>query len=95
MRRRIAWSEGGEPGTWWQPKGAKKPFVACPHCGGTLLGDDAPHTIEDNGNVNASLVCRHPGCTFHEFVTLWGWKCECHVQPPYGFVISADCPYHD
>ena len=94
-RRRLRQDEGLEPGTWWLPTGAIKPYIACPRCGGTLLGDDAPHTISDSGDVNASVVCRHPGCDFHEFVTLWGWDCECHYQSPYGFVIAAGCEYHD
>jgi len=62
------------PGSWWLPLGAQKPYIACPLCGGTLLGDKVTHVVSDSGEVNASVVCRHPGCNFHKYITLSGWK---------------------
>lgn len=32
------------------------------------------HTIDENGNVHASVICPHEGCDFHEFVRLAGWS---------------------
>jgi hypothetical protein len=32
------------------------------------------HYISRNGDVNNSVVCRHPGCTFHAFMKLIEWK---------------------
>jgi len=62
-------------GVWELYPDCKKPVMSCPTCGGLNLGDDATHRIEDNGDVNASVICAH-GCGFHKFVTLEGWKCE-------------------
>lgn len=58
---------------WIFPHCGIKPIVFCPKCGGGLLGDDAPHGVKENGDVYQSLVCRHPGCDFHAFVTLENW----------------------
>lgn len=66
-------SDHGEPGTWFLPVGWSKPIIACPDCGGALLGNEAPHRISRNGDVNNSIVCGHPGCTFHAFVRLIQW----------------------
>lgn len=62
-----------EPGTWEIPPDFTKPIVSCPKCGGLNLGDDAPHHVEPNGDVNASLICAH-GCGFHAFITLERWN---------------------
>lgn len=61
------------PGTWWHPGGHRKPVISCPKCGLTSLGDVAPHTIEENGDVNASVICGREGCDFHEFIHLLDW----------------------
>lgn len=31
------------------------------------------HAISAEGQVQPSVVCRHPGCDFHEFVVLDNW----------------------
>lgn len=31
------------------------------------------HTIFANGNVHPSVICRTPGCQFHDFVVLREW----------------------
>lgn len=31
------------------------------------------HSISEAGQVHPSVVCRHPGCDFHEFVVLENW----------------------
>jgi hypothetical protein len=31
------------------------------------------HTIRADGHVHPSVVCRAPGCRFHDFVVLTGW----------------------
>lgn len=68
----LQYDEDLKPGTWWG-KHLDKPLVSCPTCGGTLLGPPAPHTVEPNGNVNASVVCPHDDCDFHEYVRLDDW----------------------
>ncbi len=59
---------------WYVVEGEKKPCIECPNCGGGLLGDNAPHSIDENGNVNASVVCTHKGCEFHANIQLIGWN---------------------
>lgn len=46
--------------------------VSCPSCGNpaSLVG----HTIARDGRVEPSLICPHPPCEFHEWVTLIGWN---------------------
>jgi len=41
-------------------------------CGNGHICSINNHTIEDNGDVNPSLVC--PKCEWHHFVTLVGWR---------------------
>lgn len=62
-----------EPGTWFLTFGERMPLIICPFCGGGLLGNDAPHEVLENGDVNASVVCGHPNCTFHDFIALKDW----------------------
>jgi hypothetical protein len=31
------------------------------------------HAVHSDGRVEPSVVCLHPGCSFHEFVRLKGW----------------------
>lgn len=73
-RLKIYPAAGGDCIGWFMPTNGKKPIICCPTCGGGLLGDDTPHEICENGDVNASVVCRHNGCDFHEFVNLVGWN---------------------
>ena len=44
----------------------------CPSCGHLFCLPD--HNINAVGSVSPSVVCPHPGCTFHEFVQLQGWS---------------------
>lgn len=71
------------PGTWsaavepvWDP-GTKEPRIVktaicvCPAC-------DRPfslvnHRISEQGRPSPSVVCPHPGCSYHEMVVLEGW----------------------
>lgn len=58
---------------WWVEK--FKPLIECPNCDATLLGDNAPHGVRENGEVYESVVCND--CEFHDFVKLENWnKCE-------------------
>lgn len=61
-------------GTWFTMPDEIKPLIACPKCDGWFLGDTATHSIEENGDVNASVVCPYEPCDFHEFVNLVGWS---------------------
>jgi hypothetical protein len=56
----------------WEPVLAA--LVKCPECNREVsLG---AYYIKDDGRVAPSLECPHLGCTFHDFVTLAGWKPE-------------------
>lgn len=46
--------------------------VWCPECGAEAGLHD--HTIADDGTVEPSVICPHPGCSFHEMVKLDGWQ---------------------
>ena len=59
---------------WFLPTNFTRPIITCPACKGSLLGDDAPHGIDEEGNVNASVVCEHPKCKFHAMVKLENWN---------------------
>lgn len=48
-----------------------KAEVTCSRGHGIALRD---HTIEADGRVIPSIVCRTPGCDFHEVVRLEGWR---------------------
>lgn len=39
------------------------------------------HRISEEGQVQPSVVCRHPGCDFHEFVVLDNWAHRRAVLP--------------
>ena len=46
-------------------------FCANGHATGFLPGGN--HHIEMRGIVIPSVICMHPGCTFHEIIRLEGW----------------------
>lgn len=72
-RTSIKKSNQSEAGTWEFWRGDMKlPVMYCPNCGEANLGNST-HTIEANGNVNASIVCANDKCDFHEFVKLEDW----------------------
>ncbi len=54
----------------WYMGTENAPTFRCPECKGS--GDLTAHTIDDNGEVNASVLC-HCG-KYHEFITLKDWK---------------------
>lgn len=35
---------------------------------------DTKHKIAQDGTVSPSVVCVRPGCKFHEFIRLLGWR---------------------
>lgn len=64
------------PGEWalWDPEGDGRWQVVttCGQCG-AVAGCLVKHSIEENGEVNASYVCSATGCGWHVFVRLDGW----------------------
>jgi hypothetical protein len=73
--------EGKAPPLHWTPchPSTQKRFKAdltCSHGHGLSLKG---HEIYADGRVRPSVVCRAPGCTFHEFVRLEGWTAG-HLQ---------------
>lgn len=54
---------------WSIVSGFRLPFIECPNCGQSLLGNST-HSISTNGDVNASVICP---CGFHKFVSLEKW----------------------
>lgn len=67
----------GDPATRvgvWRPvtvDGKPTAKVSCPGCGSVANLDN--FVIDENGIPDASLDCKHPGCTFHTTVVLMGW----------------------
>lgn len=59
--------------TWYRCEGRFPAIAECPKCSGGMLGPDAPHSIDIDGNVEASVVCARPGCDFHAYVKLEQW----------------------
>jgi hypothetical protein len=53
---------------------SKFPMIECPDCGSGILGDFAPHGIEESGRVYESVVCQNEGCNFHHHIRLEGWN---------------------
>lgn len=64
----------GEPGTWWPVVDARAErrtaSIFCPEC---KRGAHLNHDIAADGTVTPSVVCPHPGCTWHVMVKLAGW----------------------
>lgn len=65
------------PGTWWRSWAAAGWWVSicCPTCkkGLSIVRGNDGHKVSITGDVTPSIVCTHPGCTFHETVHLDGW----------------------
>jgi hypothetical protein len=61
---------------WERARGPKGPehltaLILCPVC--KQWGSLSRHDIAEDGTVKPSVVCSHPGCTFHEYIKLDGW----------------------
>jgi hypothetical protein len=68
--------EGSPPPLRWKASHPStirrfKAEVTCSRGHGITLRD---HTIEADGQVLPSIVCKRAGCTFHEVVRLEGWS---------------------
>ena len=64
-------------GTWkaaTAADGRRTAIAACPRCGEEASLHD--HEINLSGDVEPSLQCPYPGCSFHHHVTLEGWALE-------------------
>ncbi|MDC1268186.1 hypothetical protein N8Z76_00475 [Gammaproteobacteria bacterium] len=68
MRTEIQKGTLENPGEWQRQPGFRIPLITCPQCSGLNLGNST-HRVEENGDVNASMICGH-GCGFHEYVML-------------------------
>ncbi len=57
-------------GTWMRVRldGKTAVWIGCPACGQNALLD---HGVDENGDVNPSLVCDN--CGYHEYVHLVDW----------------------
>lgn len=47
-----------------------KATVTCTNGHGLVLKS---HSVDADGTVRPSVVCLHPGCDFHELITLNNW----------------------
>lgn len=78
MNMRV-FRKGQKKGEWrlltWG--GVTSAVIKCPLCG--FDGRLTSHTIKQNGDVNPSVVCPNEDCSFHEYITLEGWK-KCHKK---------------
>ena len=68
--------EGRPPKLHWKPSHPStikrfKAEVTCSRGHAIALRD---HTVEADGRVIPSIVCKTPGCDFHEIVRLDGWS---------------------
>ena len=68
------------PGTWdyldpWPGGPRDLAAVTCPN-GHLSRITGAVHVVDHEGLVFPSFVCRHDGCTFHDYVQLVGWDNE-------------------
>ena len=64
------------PAMHWKPCHPRtvrrfKAHMTCASGHSTVLKD---HAIRADGAVTPSVVCRAPGCQFHDFVVLAGWS---------------------
>jgi len=67
---------------WWPWRHARSPGDGTTHFDGasvTCGGCGTPfslarHTIAPDGTVSPSVVCPHPGCSWHVFLRLDGWR---------------------
>jgi hypothetical protein len=67
---------GKPPPLHWKPCHPRtahlfKAEITCEHGHGIVLGG---HEIRTDGSVDPSVVCKAPGCRFHTFVKLAGWR---------------------
>lgn len=80
---RAASEADAKPGQWWTNlAGVDRPrwvSIRCPQCerGLSIVRDyENPmgtHHVAVDGIVAPSVVCTHPGCTWHVFIRLEGW----------------------
>ena len=62
-------------GTWKGVKlsdGSRGASFTCPHCRQTASLID--HEIDENGDVNPSVVCPDRICEFHRYIRLLDWS---------------------
>ena len=75
-----------QPGHWrpWENKpGVKAAALTCIGCKRALFLDPSIHTILLDGMVTPSLVCTHPGCTWHVWIRLVDWvPAQAEKEPP-------------
>lgn len=57
--------------TYVPVSGNAKALLVCPDCGLRFSLDK--HTVQENGDVHASIVCPNADCKFHEWANLEGW----------------------
>jgi hypothetical protein len=69
--------DSNPPARWWRPVQPSGTWVSisCPTCGQglSIKRASAGHDVDVDGKVTPSVVCTHPGCTFHDMVVLEGW----------------------
>lgn len=70
----LTYSDEDRPGKWKGATrdGTRTALMSCPVCAG--VASLSNHTIDEAGKVSPSLVCPFRGCSFHDYVTLEGWK---------------------
>ena len=56
---------------YWKSSVGEKVTLVCPDCG---KGYDLDHDVAANGVVSPSVDCPAAACSFHDNVTLVGWR---------------------
>lgn len=59
---------------WLPLKTSEGGYTAYAVCPNGHLGILSDHMIDDDGKVSPSVVCPAPGCNFHDYVRLKGWR---------------------
>lgn len=68
-------SDGTQPAnSWWINRLADGRYQVITRCPNGHIGSLDAHRIAGDGTVSPSVVCQHPGCSFHEFIRLDGWE---------------------
>lgn len=63
-----------KPNTWAKHVYQSGHVEVITRCANGHIGSLGNHTIADDGTVTPSVVCQKPGCNYHEFIQLEGWK---------------------
>jgi hypothetical protein len=76
QRLAVPYGSDGDPRMliWWGARRGDGSRTAMLRCSAGHTCSLADHSIDDAGRVFPSVVCPAEGCTFHEWISLAGWR---------------------